>query len=136
MSDHETPASATARAVTERYCRAWLGGDLETLLDCYRDDIVFHYFGAHQLSGDHVGKEAAVAALVAGATIAERELLSVDDIMVGDNTSTIVVTERFTRDGEAHDLTRVLRYRIADDRFAECWLYDEDQATIDRMWRA
>ncbi|GJM37174.1 MAG: hypothetical protein DHS20C19_05410 [Acidimicrobiales bacterium] len=128
-------AMSDARSVTERYCTAWLEGDLETLLDCYGDDIVLHYFGANQLSGDHVGKDAAIAALVAGATITTRELLSVDDIMVGDGTSTIVATERFTRDDESHVLTRVLRYRIEHGRFVECWLYDEDQALVDHLWR-
>ncbi|MDW3220696.1 MAG: nuclear transport factor 2 family protein [Acidimicrobiales bacterium] len=127
--------STDARAVTERYCAAWVGGDFESLLDSYADDIVLHYFGANQLSGDHVGKDAAVAALVAGATITTRELLSVDDIMVGDDTSTVVVTERFTRDDESHVLTRVLRYRIEGERFAECWLYDEDQPLVDHLWR-
>ena len=129
-----TPTEA-ARTVTERYCTAWLGGDIDTVLDCYDDDIVLHYFGDNQLSGDHVGKDAAVAALVAGATITTRELLSVDDIMIGAGTSTIVVTERFSRDAESHVLTRVLRYRIERDRFVECWLYDEDQRLVDRLWR-
>ena len=125
--------SDSARTVTQRYCTAWMAGDLDTLLTCYGDDIVLHHFGDNQLSGDHVGKDAAVAALITGAAIAERELLSVDDIMVGEGTSTIVVTERFTRDNESHEVTRVLRYRIDGDHFAECWLYDEDQPVIDRM---
>ena len=131
-----TDAIAATRSLTERYCAAWLAGDLETLLDTYADDIVFHYFGDHALSGDHIGKDAAVAALVTGATIAARELLSVDDIMVGAGTATVVVTERFTRDGESRDVTRLFRYRTNTDRFVECWLYEHDQAAIDRMWRA
>jgi len=124
-----------ARFVTERYCTAWLGGDLETIIDSYADEIVLHYFGENRLSGDHVGKEAALEALATGATIATRELLSIDDILANDDTAVIVATERFTRDGESHEVTRVLRYRIAHDQFVECWLYDEDQSLIDRMWR-
>lgn len=123
--------------VTNRYAEAWLAGDLAVVLDCYADDIVLHYNGANQLSGDHVGKEAAVNALVLGTTLAARELLSVDDIMLsaaGDS-SVIVATERFTRDDESHEVIRILRYRLADDRFAECWLYDEDQSLIDQLWR-
>ena len=121
--------------MTERYCAAWIDGDVDTVIDSYADDIVLHYFGHNRLSGDHVGKDAALAALIAGATLAERELLRIDDILVGDGTSVVVATERFTRDGESHELTRVLRYRIAEGRFAECWLYDEDQPLIDHLWR-
>lgn len=126
---------SNARAVTERYCSAWIGGDLETVIDSYGDEIVLHYFGDNQLSGDHVGKDAALAALATGATIATRELLRVDDILANEHTSVVVATERFTRDGESHEVTRVLRYRVADDQFVECWLYDENQALIDHLWR-
>ena len=33
-----------------------------------------------------------------------------------------------TGDGPV-EIRRVLRYRVAGDRFTECWLYEEDQAT-------
>ena len=122
------------RTVTERYCTAWTAGDLTSLIDCYADDIVLHYFGDNQLSGEHVGKDAALAALATGATLVTRELLSIDDILVGEATSVVVATERLSQAGESHEMTRVLRYRIADDRFVECWLYDEDQRLIDRLW--
>jgi hypothetical protein len=28
-----------------------------------------------------------------------------------------------------------MRYRVAGGKIAECWVYDEDQALIDRLWR-
>lgn len=135
MSETADARSQNARRVTERYCTAWLGGDLDTVIASYADDIVLHYFGDNQLSGDHVGKDAALAALATGATLATRELLGVDDILVGDGTSVVVARERFTRDDDSHEMTRVLRYRIGDDAFVECWLYDEDQSLIDHLWR-
>jgi hypothetical protein len=44
------------------------------------------------------------------------------------------VRDRLTRDGESHELRRVLRYRVAEDRLVECWLHDEDQRLVDRLW--
>jgi len=29
---------------------------------------------------------------------------------------------------------RLFRYRIDGDQLVECWLYDEDQTLIDRLW--
>jgi hypothetical protein len=129
MPNHEAD-----RAVLQRYADVWRAGDLEAMLGAYADDVVFHYFGATDLAGDHVGKEAAVNAMVTASLRATRELLEVVDVLVGDSLGALVVRERLTRDGESADLRRMLVYRIEDSRFAEVWLYDEDQALVDRLW--
>ena len=125
-----------ARAVAERYCDAWRRGDIVALLDCYADDFVLHYFGRSRYAGDHAGKDAAVTTLAAVSGEAARELLGVDEVLAGESGAVIVARERLTRGGEAHELRRLFRYRVAGDRFAECWLYDEDQALVDRLWGA
>ena len=122
------------RAVLERYVEAWRTGNLEALLDAYADDVVFHYFGTTDLAGDHVGKDAAIAAMGAVSARAARELLEVVDVLVGDRRAALVVRERLTRAGESVELRRVFVYRIEDEKLAEFWLYDEDQALVDRLW--
>ncbi|MEM9714869.1 MAG: nuclear transport factor 2 family protein [Actinomycetota bacterium] len=129
MHDEVTP-----RAVIERYCAAWTSGDLAGLLDCYAEGFTLHYFGSSRFAGDHVGRDAAIAVLAEVSTIAPRELVAVDEVLVGDRAAAIVVRERLTRDGESHELRRLLRYRIDGERLDECWLYDEDQALVDRLW--
>jgi hypothetical protein len=42
--------------------------------------------------------------------------------------------ERRTRAGESVELRRVLVYRVEESELAEVWLYDEDQALVDRLW--
>ena len=123
-----------SRQLAERYCRAWQDGDLAGVLDCYADGFVLHYLGASRYAGDHVGKEAAVATLAAVSAEARRELLGIENVLASDGGAVIVARERLTRDGEAHDLRRLFRYRVAADRFTECWLLDEDQALVDRLW--
>ncbi|MEM8905792.1 MAG: nuclear transport factor 2 family protein [Actinomycetota bacterium] len=129
MHDEVTP-----RAVIERYCAAWTSGDLAGLLDCYAEGFTLHYFGSSRFAGDHVGRDAAIAVLAEVSTIAPRELVAVDEVLVGDRAAAIVVRERLTRDGETHELRRVLRYRIEGGHLDECWLYDEDQELVDRLW--
>ncbi len=123
-------------SVLHRYAERWKAGDLEALFAFYADDVIFHYFGSSDLSGDHVGKDAALTALVTASGRAPRELVGIIDVLDGDQRGAIVARERLTRDGESAVVDRVLLYRLADDRIAECWLYDQDQALIDRFWRA
>jgi hypothetical protein len=122
------------RAALQRYADAWRAGDLEAMLGAYADDVVFHYFGRTDLAGDHVGKDASVNAMVTASVRAARELLEVVDVLAGDRVGALVVRERLTRDGESVDLRRVLVYRVEGGKFAEVWLYDEDQAAVDRLW--
>jgi uncharacterized protein len=123
-----------ARLVAERYRDAWTSGDLTGILDCYADDFTLHYFGSNPFSGDHVGKDVAITTLLTVGAKAPRQLVAVDEVLAGPDAAVIVARERITVDGETHEIRRVLRYRIAGDRFAECWLYEEDQALIDRAW--
>ncbi|MDP1820621.1 MAG: nuclear transport factor 2 family protein [Acidimicrobiales bacterium] len=124
------------RRLLEGYAEAWKVGDLEVLLGAYADDVVFHYFGGTDLAGAHVGKEAAVQAMVTVSTRAARELLEVVDVLAGDRLGTLVVRERLVRDGEQADVQRVFLYRVDGKRIVECWVLDEDQALIDRFWRS
>jgi len=123
-----------AREVAERYCAAWLAGDLGALLDCYADEFTLHYFGHSRFAGDHVGKQAAVNTLLEVGATAIRTLLGVDEITAAPGAAVIVVRERLERGGESFEVRRLFRYRIDGGQFVECWLYDEDQALIDRLW--
>jgi len=60
-----------------------------------------------------LGKQAAVTTLLEVGATAIRTLLGVDEITAAP---------------------RLFRYRIDGGQFVECWLYDEDQALIDRLW--
>ena len=126
--------TADALAAAQRYVDAWTNDDLVTLLDCYADEFTLHYFGSNPFTGSHVGKDAALAALLEVSTRAPRRLLGVDDVMAGPGSAVVVAREGLTVDGEQHEIRRVLRYRVVDGRFAECWLYEEDQALVDRAW--
>jgi len=119
-------------AIVRAYTEAWLAGDDAAVVDLYHDDLVLHYGGAHSLTGDHVGKDAALTALLTVQARTDRVPLAVLDVMASAEHATAWVRERWTVDGEDHELTRVLVYRVADGKLAECWLYDTDSALVDR----
>ena len=75
-------------AVVRAYTDAWLAGDLAAVVDLYHDDLVLHYGGAHSLTGDHVGKDAALTALLTVQARTERVPLAVLDVMASADHAT------------------------------------------------
>ena len=125
---------AANEAAVRRYCEAWKAGDLPTLVDCYHDDIVLHYFGRSPLAGDHRGKAAALAVLARVQQLTNRRLVEIHDMLASDDHGVILARERFERDGRTLETKRVLLYHVRDGKLAESWIYDDDQRAVDEMW--
>lgn len=126
--------SKNIHEVVQRYADAWAANDVVTVLDCYHDDIVFHYFGRHPLAGEHRGKAACLDVLKQVRQRTNRKLLAIRDVLVGERFGAVLALERFERDGEQVEVERLLKYTVRDGKLAECWVYDEDQALMDRMF--
>jgi ketosteroid isomerase-like protein len=101
-----------ARAVTERYCDVWMATDVAGILAHYADDFTLHHLGDNRFSGDHIGRDAVVATLLAISEITPRQLIEVEEILAAPNRSVVVARERLTIDGEDQVVRRVLRFRI------------------------
>ena len=129
-----TPSNSEIHAVVQRYAQAWAAGDMKTLLDCYHEDVVFHYFGRSPLAGVHRGKQACLALLGQVRAKTNRKLLEVRDVLAGKHFGAIVAVEQFERHGTNVVLERLLRYAVRDGKLAECWIYDEDQRRVDEYW--
>jgi uncharacterized protein len=121
-------------AVVKRYADAWAANDLRAIVDSYHDEVVFHYFGRSPLAGTHRGKPACLALLKQVREKTNRKLVSIQDVLAGEHFGLIIAVERFERSGAAIDIERILRYRVRDDKLAECWVYDEDQRLVDEHW--
>jgi ketosteroid isomerase-like protein len=122
-------------AVLRRYADSWLAGDMDAVLAAYADDVVFHYFGNTDLAGAHVGKAAAVEAMVTVSARAPRRLVEVLDVLAGNQFGAIVAVEELNRDGESATVRRTFLYRVEAGTIVECRVFDEDQAQVDRFWR-
>jgi len=123
-----------ARAVAERYAKAWQEDDLDGILGCYAAGFTLHYFGDNPFTGVHVGKDAALAVLLEVGSRAPRKLVAVDEILAAPGTAVIVAREDISVEGTTTEIRRVLRYRVEGEQFSECWLYEENQALIDQAW--
>lgn len=121
------------RSVLNAYAAAWQSGDLAAIAAHYHDDFTLHYAGAHALSGVHSGKMAALTALGDFSRRTGRRLLEIVDVMAGPHRGAMIARERLGQGDAAVEVERLLVYTVADDLLRECWVYDADQALIDRL---
>lgn len=133
MQPDEDAARAANLDAVRRYCAAWRAGDLSGLRDCYHDEFTLHYGGHNPLTGDHVGKSAALATLAEVSRRTRRRLLSIIDFMAGPNHAVVIAREAFERQGQRVELDRLFVYTVKDGKLHECWAYDFDQSTVDRF---
>lgn len=129
----DAAATERVRRVVTRYATAWAAGDFPSIRDCYHEQFTLHYAGNNPLSGVHRGKAACLAVLEEFRNRTRRKLLSVDHIMAGPDRGAVLAREQFSHDGTTTDMQRLLVYTILDDQLYECWVYDQDQALIDRL---
>jgi ketosteroid isomerase-like protein len=123
-------------AAVKRYADCWAAGDLRAIIDCYHDDVIFHYFGQSPLAGTHRGKPACLEVLKKVRERTNRKLVSIKDVLFGQHYGLVVAVETFERNGTATEVERLLRYTVRDGKLSECWVYDEDQQLIDKHWSA
>jgi uncharacterized protein len=121
-------------AAVKRYADAWTAGDLRAIVDCYHEDVVFHYFGRSPLAGIHRGKSACLDVLKKVRERTNRKLVTVKDILSGHRYGIVVAVETFEQNGTAVEVERILKYTVRDGKLAECWIYDEDQQLVDSYW--
>jgi ketosteroid isomerase-like protein len=126
-------AEAEVRSTIVRYAEAWLRGDRATMVDCYHDNFTLHYFGSNALSGDHVGKAASLATLAEFSRRTSRKLKAVVTTMAGPDRGGLIVREVLGAGDAAVEMERLFIYAVRDGHLSECWVYDADQARIDRL---
>ncbi len=118
--------------VLRRYAQAWLASDLDVVLALYHDDIELHYMGESPLAGTHRGRDAAFAALGQASVRTARKLIAVEDVLVGDSLGALIAIEDLGDPPQR--VRRVLLYRVQDEKLRECWLFDENQRFVDKLW--
>lgn len=137
MDDDSAEAMRLANlAAVRRYAAAWVGGDFPAMMATYADDFVLHWFGENPFATVHVGRDAAMAALMAFTQRTGRKLVEIVDVMAGEHRAVIIAREQVTIGDETRVIERALVYRIEAGLLAECWVYDQDQRFIDRALSA
>lgn len=127
-------------AVVRTYCEAWMAGDAATVLSLYHSDLTLIWPGRHGLAGSHVGRDAALEALVALQVATNREPIEIVDVLDGTSCVAAIVVERWQRQdskGESETLQhrRVLEFAVAEGLLIRCQIYESAQAEVDDWLR-
>jgi hypothetical protein len=132
-SPTDASRTATNLAVVQRYCAAWRAGDRQALAALYHDEFTLHYFGRNSLAGVHAGKPASLKVLLEFGRRTNRQLPEIVDAMAGPQRAAVIAREAFARGDLRAELERLLVYSIKDALLHHCWIYDADQALVDRF---
>ena len=119
-----------------RYSTALQGGQAAEALPFFADDLVLHIPGKSPHAGTFHGQDAVLAyyTRVFSDTDGQFEPLGVDDILASDTHAATLVRWRVRRGDRTLDIDRVVVYRIVDERIAEIWVRDWDQAAYDELF--
>ncbi len=119
-----------------RYSTALQGGQAAEALPFFADDLVLHIPGKSPHAGTFHGQDAVLAyyTRVFRDTDGQFEPLGVDDILASDTHAATLVRWRVRRGDRTLDIDRVVVYRIVDERIAEIWVRDWDQAAYDELF--
>jgi ketosteroid isomerase-like protein len=107
-------------------------GDVETLIDLFAEDIVWHFPGTSKLAGEHVGRDATLGVLGAyGAAMEGTLQANLVDIMAGDNNVTGWANDTGGAGGRKLDINSVVIFTLHDGKVTEARQFVDDQAALD-----
>lgn len=123
--------SSTITGAYDAFARA----DVAALAAVFADDVVWHYPGTSELSGDHVGRDAVLGFL---GQFIERTggsyRAQLREVMANDEYASGWANDVAARDGKVLDVNAVVVFRMHDDVVTEAWHYFDDLAALDDFW--
>lgn len=114
---------------------AFAAGDSETLAEVFDEQVVWHYPGSNQLSGNHVGREATFAMFASEFRLTNGTLKpDLHDALASDDHVVALLRTSAQRDEKTLDQNLVLIFHINDDKITEAWTVWTDAAAADAFW--
>ncbi len=126
----------TPEETVTAYAAAWERGDTDSAFSFYAPDVVMHLPGRGTLAGDHIGKDAVIAAIhgLLDRTDDASALVEVIDRLSSPDRVAMLLREVVTRDGEVLDLRRINTYRVTDGLIREIDVFEAHQYDVDSFF--
>lgn len=122
-------------ALVRRGYKAFIAGDMDTLMKQYAEDAVWHVGGSGPLSGDKQGRDGILEYFKELGTRTNGSLkITLEDIAAGDRYTVGVHSYHAERQGKSIDERSVLVFSISGDKVTEVHELHEDTATADGFW--
>ncbi len=129
MADH--PNATLLRKGYE----AFGAGDMATITELFREDVVWHLAGNNPLSGVHRGRDA-VFAIFARTTQLSGGTFKVDvhDVLANDEHAVALTRATASRGGKQYDSLDTDVYHVSGGKVTEFWSFAEDTKKADEFW--
>jgi ketosteroid isomerase-like protein len=112
--------------------KAFNTGDVPGLIDLFAEDIVWHFPGTSKLAGDHVGRDAVLAALGAYGEASNGTLQANPvDVMASDDHVTGWGNDTAAANGRTLDINSVVIFTMKDGKVTEALHIVDDVAALD-----
>jgi ketosteroid isomerase-like protein len=121
--------------LVEKSWQAVAASDVETLLETWSPEIVWHVTGNNPWRGDHVGSGAILEYLAQVGESGESYDATLTDVMASDNRAALVFDVKTKRSGVTLETSYLLLARISEGRIAEVWTLALDPAGVDEFWK-
>ena len=110
-------------------------GDIATLQELFADDIVWHFPGNSQVSGDFKGKAEVLGWLAKNAELSGGTLrVEAHDVLANDEHAVALIRVTAQRAGKSLDDPSVQMFHIKDGKATEVWVHPNDQKASDDFW--
>ena len=124
-------AKENAELIRRGYA-AFNSGDVDTLVEIFAEDIVWHVPGSSKLAGDHIGRDATLAMFGAYGAAAEGSLkANLIDVMASETNVTGWATDTAATATRSLETSAVVIFSIRDGKVVEASHYFGDQDAFD-----
>lgn len=111
---------------------AFNNGDVETLVDLFAEDIVWHFPGSSKLAGEHVGRDATLTMLGAyGAATGGTLQADLLDVMASDDHVAGWANDTASVAGKTLDVRAAVIFSMRDGKVIEAWHHFDDLNSLD-----
>lgn len=105
-------------------------GGPETVAHLFDADAVWHLPGHQPMSGDHIGRDAVLAAMRYFQDIQ----LEVHEIIASDDHAVALLYARGERNGKRYNAREVDIFHLRGGKITEFWSFSEDTRLTDEYW--
>jgi hypothetical protein len=114
---------------------AWATGDIPTVRDVMAEDIVWHWAGQNQISGDSHGPDGVLAAMGKGFMLTGGTLrIEEEDILASDNHLGVFLRVSGDRESRSFVFSIAQAIKVDEDgKWSESWFVPNDRAAFDAL---
>jgi len=114
--------------------KAFEEGDVETVMQIFADDIVWHVPGKSSLAGTYRGKQQVMEMLGKYMALYDSQETELHDLLASDEHTVALINVKLTRGGKTLDAKAVdVMHPDSEGRLKEFWRFGEDQAAFDEF---